>query len=48
VLKDAVREHPEAFAREGVQCAAGALFQAIGRMLPRAGDLLNKESKPGR
>jgi hypothetical protein len=42
---DAIREHPVTVAREGVQtavsggqCAAGALFQALGRMVQRAGD----------
>jgi hypothetical protein len=52
---DAVRQHPVAFIREGLeagasagQCAAGSLFQALGRMLQRAGDELRRESKPDR
>jgi hypothetical protein len=54
-VHDAVREHPADFAREGLQAgasmgqgAAGALFQALGRMLQRAGDELRRESKPER
>ena len=50
---DAVRQHPVAFAREGVragvstgQCAAGALFGALGRMLQRAGDQMRQEEEP--
>jgi hypothetical protein len=53
VLNDAVRQHPEAFAREGVQagvsagrCAAGSLFQALGRMLQRAGDQMRQGGEP--
>lgn len=52
---DAVRKHPVDFAQEGLQAgasmgqgAAGALFQALGRMLQRAGDELRRESKPDR
>jgi hypothetical protein len=52
-LNDHVREHPEAFARESLRagasmgrCAAGSLFEAIGRMLSRAGDELTRESEP--
>lgn len=48
----AVRQHPILLAREGFQaglgagqCAAGALFQSIGRMLQRAGDELRKGSR---
>ncbi len=51
---DAVREHPAAFAREGFQagvsagqCAAGALFQALGRMIQRAGDQMRSDIEPG-
>ena len=47
---DAVRQHPVAFARESLQagvsagqCAAGALFQAIGAMLQRAGGEMRQE-----
>jgi hypothetical protein len=54
-VHDAVREHPVDFARGGLQAgasmgqgAAGALFQALGRMLQRAGDELSKETKPAR
>ena len=50
---DAVREHPVALAREGVaagfsagQCAAGSLFQALGRMIQRAGDQLRQRGEP--
>lgn len=50
---DAVRQHPVALAREGVQaavsggqCAAGALFQALGRMLQRAGDQMRGDRDP--
>jgi hypothetical protein len=50
---DAVRQHPCAFARESLQagvsagqCAAGALFQALGRMLQRAGDQMRQEDEP--
>lgn len=50
---DAVRQHPAAFAREGLQagvsagqCATGALFEALGRMLQRAGDQLRQEREP--
>jgi hypothetical protein len=50
---DAVRQHPTAFAREGLQagvsagqCATGALFQALGRMLQRAGDQMRQEDGP--
>jgi hypothetical protein len=50
---DAVRQHPLAVAREGIQagvgagqCATGALFQALGHMLQRAGDQMRRE--PGR
>jgi hypothetical protein len=50
---DAVRQHPAAFAREGIQasvsagqCAAGSLFQALGRMIQRAGDQLRQEREP--
>jgi hypothetical protein len=49
---DAVRQHPIVFAREGIeagvsagQSAAGSLFQALGRMLQRAGDELRREQK---
>lgn len=49
---DAVRQHPLALAREGIQagasagqCAAGALFQSLGRMLQRAGDQMRSEDK---
>jgi Family of unknown function (DUF6781) len=52
---DAVRQHPVAFAREGLQAgvsagqgAAGALFQALGRMLQRAGDQMRQEGEPGK
>jgi GGDEF domain-containing protein len=52
---DAVRRHPIEFAREGLQAgvsmgqgAAGALFQALGRLLERAGDQLRRESVPDR
>lgn len=51
-FNDAIRQHPEAFARESLragvgtgQCAAGALFQALGRMLQQAGDKLRQESE---
>ena len=50
---DAVRQHPAAFAREGLQasvsagqCAAGSLFQALGRILQRAGDQMRQEDEP--
>ncbi len=50
---DAVRQHPVVFARESLQAgvsagqyAAGALCQALGRMLQRAGDELNRERVP--
>jgi hypothetical protein len=50
---DAVRQHPVAFAREGVQAgvsagqhAAGALFQALGRMLQQAGDRMRRADEP--
>jgi hypothetical protein len=50
---DAVRQHPVAFARESLhagfsagQCAAGSLFQALGRMLQRAGDQIRREREP--
>lgn len=50
---DAARRHPVAFAREGVragvgagQGAAGALFQAMGRLLQRAGDQLRPGGGP--
>ena len=50
---DAVRQHPVAFAREGLeasvsagQSAAGSLFQALGRMLQRAGDQMRREGGP--
>ena len=52
---DAIRHHPVGFAREGVQagvnagqCAAGALFQAIGGMLRRAGDQMRQEGAANR
>jgi hypothetical protein len=55
VLNDFIREHPFSFAREGLEAgvsaaqgAAGALFQALGRMLQRAGDKLRKENNPVR
>jgi hypothetical protein len=47
---DAVRQHPVVFARESLQAgvsagqgAAGSLFQALGRMLQKAGDQLRRE-----
>lgn len=47
---DAVRRHPVTLAEEGVkagfgagQAAAGSLFQALGRLLQRAGDELRRE-----
>ena len=50
---DAVRQHPVAFAGESLQagvsagqCATGALFQALGRMLQRAGDQMRQEDEP--
>lgn len=52
VLK-AIEQHPVTFAREGVQAgvhaaesAAGSLFQALGRLLERAGDELRRQRKP--
>jgi hypothetical protein len=52
VLNDHVREHPEAFARESLRagasmgrCAAGSLFEAIGRMLSRAGEQMTREGE---
>lgn len=54
VLNDTIRAHPEAFGRGSLQagvsmgrCAAGALFQAIGRLLQRAGDELCRERETG-
>jgi hypothetical protein len=50
---DAVRQHPVTLARESLQagvsagtCATGALFQALGRMLQRAGDQMRHEDEP--
>ncbi len=50
-VHDAVQERPLEFAQEGLQagasmgqCATGALFQALGRMLQRAGDELHRET----
>jgi hypothetical protein len=50
---DAVRQHPLAFAREGAQAglnagksATGSLFQAVGRMIQRAGDQLRQGAEP--
>jgi|GEM_PF-1849388 len=52
VFNDAIRQHPEAFARGSLragidtgQCATGALFQALGRMLQQAGEKLRRENK---
>jgi Family of unknown function (DUF6781) len=54
-VHDAIREHPVTFAREGLkagvsagQHAAGSLFQALGRMLGRAGEELRRETEPGK
>lgn len=50
---DAARQHPVTLAREGLQAgvsagqgAAGALFQALGRLLQQAGDQLRREGPP--
>lgn len=47
---DAIEQHPIVFAREGFQAgvsvaesATGSLFQALGRLLQRAGDELRRE-----
>ena len=52
---DAIREHPAAFAREGVRagmsagrCAAGELFEALGDLLRRAGGQMRREGEPGK
>ncbi len=51
----AVEQHPVVFAREGVQAgvsaagsATGSLFQALGRLLQRAGDELRRQREPSR
>jgi len=50
---DTVRQHPVTFARESLQagvsagkCSTGALFQALGRMLQRAGDKMRQKEEP--
>jgi hypothetical protein len=50
---DTVRQQPVTLARESLQtgvsagkCATGALFQALGRMLQRAGDQMRQEGTP--
>ncbi len=52
---DAARQHPVTLAREGFRAgvaagegAAGSLFQALGRMLQRAGEEMRRENRPGK